>query len=587
MRPAPVLLLLLSLSLPHPGVWGLGSPWSRASLAQMVPMPQSVSWLREEGGDIALGGVLLCLDREAFSDGRDNARLLQALRREAEQRGAGSDVALLSAEDAPAEQGCVDQAARRAMTAVVFSQRSTIEGLSSGADQRAGADHDLSEAYSLEVADAHVIISAHAPAGAYRGMQTLMQLCFLEELDRANSSAQGGCRIPAVRILDWPDLAHRGVMLDVSRNRVPTMETAQHIIDTLSALKINQLQMYTEHTFAYSNHTTVWAQSGAITPAEARHLSQYAYERFITLVPNQQSFGHMQHWLKHPEYAHLAESKSGSRKLWAFDYCCPLFSDAEFVPYSLAPNKASLALLSNLYDELLAAFPHSRAVNIGMDETFDLGDGASREDVARVGKHTVYADFLNNISAVLEERGAHAQFWGDIIFEHPHLFLGKLSKETRVLDWGYEADAPFASRGQALKRHGIKSYVAPGTSSWLSFGGRVTNCVRNVVNAAQSGAWFGAEGLLITDWGDGGYVVLRISEYGREGLSRGVSVILCHTNLYSHTWHGVYGYAVYALHTHGVEAELRGFDAQAPPASSDLVAWLPGRRRLQLERAGA
>jgi hypothetical protein len=35
----------------------------------------------------------------------------------------------------------------------------------------------------------------------------------------------------------------------------------------------------------------------------------------------------------------------------------------------------------------------------------------------------VYARFLSNISSVLLSRGAHAMLWGDILFEHPDLFL--------------------------------------------------------------------------------------------------------------------------------------------------------------------
>ena len=56
-----------------------------------------------------------------------------------------------------------------------------------------------------------------------------------------------------------------------------------------------------------------------------------------------------------------------------------------------------------------------------------------------------------------------------------------------------QAGAPFGSRGAALREHGIKSYVCPGTSSWLSFGGRVPNALANIVNAATAGARFGAQ----------------------------------------------------------------------------------------------
>jgi N-acetyl-beta-hexosaminidase len=64
--------------------------------------------------------------------------------------------------------------------------------------------------------------------------------------------------LPALEIEDWPDFPHRGYLLDVSRSRVPTMRTLFALVDRLAALKVNELQLYTEHTFAYLDHETVW-----------------------------------------------------------------------------------------------------------------------------------------------------------------------------------------------------------------------------------------------------------------------------------------------------------------------------------------
>ena len=69
----------------------------------------------------------------------------------------------------------------------------------------------------------------------------------------------------------------------------------------------------------------------------------------------------------------MHRNEDGDLALWQFDYCCAQFDDDKLLPYSLAPSPASLALLDGLYEELLEAFPHSKALNIGMDETYDLG----------------------------------------------------------------------------------------------------------------------------------------------------------------------------------------------------------------------
>jgi hypothetical protein len=48
-------------------------------------------------------------------------------------------------------------------------------------------------------------------------------------------------------------------------NAVPTVETVKLLVDELASLKINQLQLYIEHTFAYAGHEEVWRNSSPYT----------------------------------------------------------------------------------------------------------------------------------------------------------------------------------------------------------------------------------------------------------------------------------------------------------------------------------
>ena len=96
------------------------------------------------------------------------------------------------------------------------------------------------------------------------------------------------------------------------------------------------------------------------------------------------------------------------------------------------------------------------------------------------------------------------QFWGDIILEHPQL-VPELPRDVFALEWGYEADHPFAEHGALFSKAGIPFYVCPGTSSWNSIAGRTKNALENQLNAARSGLEHGAVGFLNTDWGDNGH----------------------------------------------------------------------------------
>jgi hypothetical protein len=340
------------------------------------------------------------------------------------------------------------------------------------------------EGYKLLVAADRITITGHDAAGVFYGVGTLIQL--LEALD--------GKLLPGVQIEDWPDFPVRGVMLDISRDKVPTLDTTRQLVDRLASWKINQFQLYTEHTFAYRRHPAVWAKASPFTGEEILELDAYCRERFIELVPNQNSFGHLHRWFEHPPYLELAEAPDG------FDF--PWGHSNE--PFSLNPtDPRSLQLVTGLFDELLPHFT-STTLNVGCDETFDVGQGRSRAACDRLGVGRVYLDFVLKIYEAVKQRGHRMQFWGDIIVHYPEL-IAELPKDAIALEWGYEAYHPFDEHGAQFAQAGLPFYLCPGTSTWNSLGGRTTNALGNLQSAVANGLKHGAAGILNTEWGDNGH----------------------------------------------------------------------------------
>jgi hypothetical protein len=97
------------------------------------------------------------------------------------------------------------------------------------------------------------------------------------------------------------------------------------------------------------------------------------------------------------------------------------------------------------------------------------------------------------------------QFWGDIVGNYPEL-VPDLPSNVIALEWGYEANHPFAEKCRLFAEANIPFYVCPGTSSWNSIGGRTDNALGNIRNAIENGIKQGALGVLNTDWGDGGHL---------------------------------------------------------------------------------
>ncbi len=355
--------------------------------------------------------------------------------------------------------------------------------------------HDLpAQGYRLRVTgDGDAIIEAADTAGEFYARQTLNQL------------AEPDGTVGECEITDWPDLAVRGVMLDVSRDKVPTMATLLALVDRLAGWKINEVQLYTEHTFAYAGHEDVWRDASPFTPDEITDLDAFCAARHITLTANQNCLGHMERWLRFPRYRELALSPEP-------------FTIAGVMrrpPMTMDPsNPRSLALTRDLLGQLLPHFRHSDRVNVGLDEPFEL-------DPARYDEYVAY---LAALRAAPELDGREMLVWGDILTGHPEL-IAHIPDGVTIAEWGYEATHPFDDRVGALAAAGRSAWVCAGTSSWSSLFGRTTNMRENHVAAAEAAGRHGASGYLNTDWGDGGH--LQYLPASEPGLAMGAAVSWC------------------------------------------------------------
>jgi hypothetical protein len=373
------------------------------------------------------------------------------------------------------------------------------------------------EGFEIELGPDTAVIR-HADDAGLRYARTV-----LGQIRRQTPGAlrSGDVRLPGLRLRDEPDVAIRGYMLDVSRDRVPTRSTLDRLVELMERARLNQLQLYTEHTFAYRDHETVWSAASPITPEDVAWLQGRCAESGIELVPNQNCFGHMERWLRHDAYRDRAESPDGIE----------LTAGVRRPASVLAPTPDNARFALDLLDELLPLFT-SRRVNIGCDETFELGKGASRHEAEQRGVSRVYVDHVRRIAEPLASRGYEVLIWADMLRHDPSL-AGELPKGTVPVVWTYEAPAAdgalaslpssiaemlsdlgidlgahngFAGNVAPIAGTGLPFWVAPGTSAWGSLVGRLDNAVANLLDAAEVGTAERATGYLITDWGDSGHL---------------------------------------------------------------------------------
>lgn len=352
---------------------------------------------------------------------------------------------------------------------------------------RVQANTDLPrEGYRLTISASGIDIEYGGNPGLYYGINTVGQI-----------HRQLNGRLPALEITDWPDLPVRGVMLDISRDKIPTMETLYDAVDMLAMLRYNHLQLYVEgFSFAYPSFRDLWVKSETpVTGDEMQLLEQYAAERMIELVPNQNMMGHMAAWLETDRFAHLAECPDGFMLMGLIEHNSTLDLS----------NPESLELVKQMTDDMLPNFS-SGLFNANLDEPFELGQCNTRELVAeRGGAGFLYLDFLKEINSyVRENHGKQMMIWGDIAAKHPEI-IPQIPENIILIDWGYESVHPFDEHAARLSESGIPFLLAPGTSSWTTFTGRTDNMTVNIDAAVNAVLTHGGLGILLTDWGDLGH----------------------------------------------------------------------------------
>jgi hypothetical protein len=212
----------------------------------------------------------------------------------------------------------------------------------------------------------------------------------------------------------------------------------------------------------------------------------------------------MNRWLSQERYRPLAIAPDG-------------FTDPYGItraPMTIEPNDPrSLELVRELLAELLPLFT-SRRVHVGLDEAWELPP--ERID-----------DFLSwaaTLRALPELDGREMLMWGDMVSGDSGL-VARLPDGVTVCEWGYDDWYPFDERCAVLAGAGVPFWVAPGTSSWMSILGRVTNARTTCQRAAAAALAHGATGYLNTDWGDLGH--LQQPVISEPGFAHGAAVSWC------------------------------------------------------------
>ena len=389
---------------------------------------------------------------------------------------------------------------------------------SAGTALPTGFDESMrAEGYRIEPSSTGLTVTAATPEGLFYGAQTVKQLVEV---------SSGHATLHTASIKDWPAMHYRGLDDDLSRGPVPTLDFQKKMIRTLAEYKINLYSPYFEQTMQYSSNPLPGFPNGSMSAADARTLVLFARQYHITVIPEQEAFGHLHHTLTWEQYKDLAETPHGA---------------------VLAPAQpGSLELIKQWFTELAAIYP-GPFLHIGSDETQDLGLGQTKADVDARGLGAPYLDFMQRIVTALEPLHRKLLFWGDIALNSPDLVKAmpqSFKDATVAVSWEYNPHPEgFEKYIAPFTKNGYETWVAPDVNNWSRVFPNYSMGLANIQLFIRDGQRLGANGVLNTIWNDDGEGLFNQDWYGilygaAASWQKGESSIPQFQQAYAQVFHG-------------------------------------------------
>ena len=183
-----------------------------------------------------------------------------------------------------------------------------------------------------------------------------------------------------------------GAMIDTSRNPVPTVKTVKYMLRKMALMGMNTYMLYTEDTYEIDGLPYFGHLRGRYTKAELKELDAYAAMLGIELIPCIQVLGHLATYLKHPAATAHRDTPN-----------CLLVGAEE-----------TYRLIDDMLRTISECFT-TRRLHIGMDETHDLGTGASFDKNGYRERRELYFEHLRRVTDMAKGYGFRPMMWKEFM----------------------------------------------------------------------------------------------------------------------------------------------------------------------------
>jgi len=333
------------------------------------------------------------------------------------------------------------------------------------------------EAYRIKVTPSAVKVTAKSSAGLFYAVQTLIQM-----IEGSGKAAV----IPEAEIDDWPVLAYRAFMMDMSHFQLPKIEEIMNQIDFLAKYKGNQYLFYSEASIELDGYPLLMAEA-RFTKDQVREIIEYGKQRHVDVVPNLELYGHTHDLFRLERYSDMSVVPHGG----------------EFIP----DDPRVKPLLDDWITQISRLFP-SPFFHIGFDETWSLEFEAKKRNKT---PEELYLHMLTQVTDIVEREGKRAMVWADMLQKYPSI-IPKASRKMYAVPWHYSAltDERYETLLSPFQKENIPMIVQGAIKNWNWVAPNFVTSFENTDVLIKAGKKYGAVGFIQSGWTDDPLTLMRM-----------------------------------------------------------------------------
>lgn len=296
---------------------------------------------------------------------------------------------------------------------------------------------------------------------------------------------------------EYTPFSSLGVMLDVSRNAVLTVESLKRLFRHFALMGVNTLQLYMEDVYEIEGEPFFGYCRGRYRKEELREIDRYGDLLGIEVVPCIQTLGHLEKILQWPAYAALADTPA----------------------VLLVDDPGVRGLIEKMLDAVASCF-RSRRIHVGMDEAHGIGLGRYRLLNGDRRPFDLLSTHLRTVVKLCSERGLQPMIWSDMYFRLGSATDDYYDRESQVPDhvaaeipgpvdlvyWDYYHSDPefYVDWIERHRKLGKEPVFAAGAWCWGRFWTCYPRAFATIGAGMKSAREAGLKEAMLTIWGDDG-----------------------------------------------------------------------------------